>query len=91
MPGARRHGGGGDPGGEVAVVHEVVLGEPDQVEAQGIELGHLLEDCGVEVGRAHPRFRRGAEVVDDAHAEGWGQGPDSHWASTRHIPKLWPH
>jgi hypothetical protein len=74
VPGASRHGGGArDPRGQVAVVHEVVLGEPDQVEAQGVEPGHLLEDGGVEVGRTHPGFRRIAEVVDDAHAERWGQ------------------
>src|SRR4029453_1222819 len=65
-PRPRRHGGRHRrPRRQVAVVHEVVLGEPHQVEAEAVEPGDLLEDLGVEPRRVEVGTGRVAEVVDD--------------------------
>ena len=71
--GARRHRRRDrDPRWQVAVVDEVMLGEPDEVEPQPVEPRHLLDDRGIERLMAEARFRRIAEIVGDAQAQGLG-------------------
>src|SRR5689334_386676 len=42
-----------------------MLGEPHEVEPQPVEPCHLVEDCGIELLMAQPRFGWIAEVVGD--------------------------
>src|ERR1700730_5562679 len=59
------------PRGQVAVVEEVVLGEPDEIESEAVEHDHLVHDPCVQARHVHARFRRVAEIVDGADAKGW--------------------
>jgi hypothetical protein len=79
-PGRHRRGDG-DPRRQVAVVDEVMLGEPDEVEPQPIEPRDLIHDRGIKrlVGQA--RFRRIAEIVGDAQAQGLGHRRFLPWSS----------
>ena len=71
--GPRRHRrGDGNPRRQVAVVDEVMLGEPDEVEPQPVEPRHLIHDRGIERLVAQARFRRIAEIVGDAQTQGLG-------------------
>src|SRR6478735_7700415 len=72
MPGTRgdrarhRH-----PRRQVAVIEEVVLGEPHEIESEPVEHDHLVHDRGVQARHVHARVRRVAEIVDSADAKGW--------------------
>src|SRR4030081_2215915 len=59
------------PRGQVAVIEEVVLGEPDEIESEPVEHDNLVHDRGVQARHVHARFRRVAEIVDGADAKGW--------------------
>src|SRR3977135_4181425 len=59
------------PRGQVAVIEEVVLGEPDEIESEPVEHDNLFHDRGVQARHVHARFRRVAEIVDGADAKGW--------------------
>jgi hypothetical protein len=52
----------------VAVLHEVVLGDPDQVVAEAIHALGLVEHARVQLGVRTTAARRIAEVVGDAEA-----------------------
>jgi hypothetical protein len=56
------------PRGQIAVVDEVVLGEPE-IEAEPVEPRHLLDDLRVEIGRGDSGVRWIPEVVDDTQPE----------------------
>ena len=52
---ARRHRrGDGNPRRQVAVVDEVMLGEPDEIEPEPVEPGDLIHDRGIELLMAEP-------------------------------------
>src|SRR6516165_4724738 len=59
------------PRRQVAILEEVVLGEPHQIEPEGVEHDHLVHDRGVQARHVHARFRRVAKIVDGANAKGW--------------------
>src|SRR5882757_2039419 len=59
------------PRGQVAVIEEMVLGEPDEIESEPVEHNNLFHDRGVQARHVHARFRRVAEIVDGADAKGW--------------------
>ena len=59
------------PRRQVAVVEEVVLGEPDEIESEPVEHHDLVHDRGVQARHVHARFRRVAKIVDGADAKGW--------------------
>src|SRR6266700_6040497 len=59
------------PRGQVTVIEEVVLGEPDEIESEPVEHDNLVHDRGVQPRHVHARFRRVAEIVDGADAKGW--------------------
>src|SRR5262245_10803614 len=59
------------PRRQVAVIEEVVLGEPHEIKSEVIEHDHLVHDRGVQARHAQARFRRVAEIVDGADAKGW--------------------
>ena len=81
MLGPRRHRrGDGNPRRQVAVVDEVMLGEPDEIEAEPVEPSDLIHDRGIERLMGKAGLRRIAEVVGDAEAErfaGHGQSLSS--------------
>jgi hypothetical protein len=56
----------GRPRRQVAVLHEVVLGEPHEVQAEPVQPDDLLENLRVEPGRVDLGVGRVAKVVDDA-------------------------
>ena len=64
----------GNPRRQVAVVDEVMLGEPDEVEAEPVEPRDLVHDRGIELLMGEARLRRIAEVVGDAEAERFAGG-----------------
>jgi hypothetical protein len=67
----RRHRAGHRrPRRQVAVLHEVVLGEPHEVEAEAVEPRDLVEDLRVEARCRDAGVGRIPEVVDDAQPEG---------------------
>src|SRR5262245_52305141 len=69
--GPRSHGPGhGRPRWQVAVLDEVVLGEPDEIQAQPVEPAHLLENLRVQPRHGDTGIGRIAEIVDDADAKG---------------------
>src|SRR5262249_2596304 len=59
------------PRRQVAVIEEVVLGEPYEIESESIEHDHLVHDRGVKVRHVHAGFWRVAEIVDSADAKRW--------------------
>ena len=59
-------GGDGQHGGRVAVVDEVVLGDPDVVVAELLGVDDFVEDFVVELGPGLAPLGRIAEVVDQA-------------------------
>src|SRR5262245_19398446 len=68
--GARGHGArDGSPRWQVAVLHEVVLGEPHEVQAELLQPHHLVEDLRVEPWRGDARVGRVAEVVHHTEAQ----------------------
>ena len=74
---AHRHRAGHrDPGRQIAILQEVVLGEPHEVQAQRIEPGHLVDDRGIQAGHVHARGRRVAEVIDSANTKRWTHARD---------------
>ena len=75
---------GGDGGGEgqglgqVAVVEEVVLAQPDGVAAEGVGLLAHLQGEPVEPGRLAGPVRRVAQVEVDADVHMTPCGPDTY-------------
>jgi hypothetical protein len=70
VSGARRHRRGDrDPRREIAVIDEVMLREPDEIEPKPVQPCHLVKDGGIEVLVAHAGFGWIAEVVSDAQAQ----------------------
>ncbi len=61
-----------DRRGQIAVLDEMVLGEPDVVEAEPVDQRDLLERPGVELARRDLAPRRVAEVVEHAEAQRLG-------------------
>ena len=69
--GPGRDGGGhGEGGREVRVVDEVVLGQPDHVEAEGLHRLDVREGLGVDLGVGDARRGRVAQVVQDTELHG---------------------
>jgi len=64
-----RGGGGGEAGGihREAVVDEVMLGEPDLVEAELLRPHHLVELARDDVGVPVPRWGLQEEIGPEAH------------------------
>ena len=65
----RRGRGDGHEVRQVAVLDEVVLAEPHQVEAEPVDEGDLLHRLGVDVGHRVVAAGRAAEVVGHAEAQ----------------------
>ena len=63
---------GGEHGGEVGIVDEVVFGEPDEGEAHALGGFDVVQCLGVEVGGGHFPLRWVAKVVEQANFEGHG-------------------
>src|SRR6516164_116236 len=70
MPSARRHRACDRyPGRQVSVLHEMMLGEPDEVEPEPVQPLHLVEDRAVEGRMGGARIQRVPKIVHDADAE----------------------
>src|SRR5262249_30856502 len=54
-----------------AVIEEVVLGEPHEIESEPVEHDHLVHDRSVQARHVHARFWRVAGIVDGADAKAW--------------------
>ncbi len=65
----RRGAGHGDERREVAVLDEVVLAEPDEVEPEPVEHADLLDRLGVDVLQREVATGWAAEVVGDTEAQ----------------------
>src|SRR5215831_453663 len=86
-------GGGGGDGHEarqVAVLDEVVLGEPDEVETEAIEEADLLQGLGVDVLQRVRATGRAAEVVHHAEPQRGAPGGSfvlvGHAGTVRQVP-----
>ena len=87
-------GGGGAGDGhearQVAVLDEVVLAEPHQVEAEAVEQADLLEGLGVDVLQRVRAAGRAAEVVGHAEAQRRAPVVPSFWSAmagtVRQVP-----
>src|SRR5260370_32719995 len=89
MPGARRHRRGDrDPRRQVAVLDEMVLGEPHEVEPEPVEPRHLVQDRGVQALMAQARFGWVAEIIGDAQAQRLRHGSILALANGRSNPRM---
>ena len=59
---------------QVAVIEEVVLGEPRQVEPQLVGHFELIERLRIHLGQRHIAAGRAPQIVDDAEAQWLSHG-----------------
>src|SRR3954451_24844244 len=59
------------PRRQIAVIEEVMLGEPHEIQPEPVEHDHLVHDRGIQARHVDAGFRGVAEIVDGADAKGW--------------------
>ncbi len=75
MLGARGHRRGhGNPGWQIAVVDEMMLGKPDQVDTKAVQPDHLFHDFAIKGLVVDAAVGGIAKIVDHPDAQIWFHG-----------------